>query len=175
MKWPLLALLLIVSVARAEMDGDAYRGPGAPGDEAERQRVREAIEAERREDAAREAERVTRAQQEKERVARMQARRPYPERLTEMRCGACHSPDALAHIGHSWPGWYLTITRMRVLNGASIAHEETRVLATHLARTQPANRVRALLEYASLLLPLTPGAAWWGWRRWREPGSRRAM
>lgn len=66
----------IVSVARAEMGADAHRSPAAPGDDAERQRVRETIEAERREEAAREAERVARAQQEKERITRMQARRP---------------------------------------------------------------------------------------------------
>ena len=99
----------------------------------------------------------------------MQARRPYPERLMESRCGACHAPDALSGAGHSWPGWYLTIARMRVLNGAPIAPAEARVLATHLATNQPASRVRALLEYAGiLLLSVLPGAAWWGWRKWRR-------
>lgn len=168
MYWLLFAGLLVVGDACAEMDADAYRAQGTLSDTTERQRVREAIEAERQAEAKREAERRSQAQQKRQQLEMELARRPYPQRLMEMRCGACHAADALTHIGHTWPGWFLTISRMRFLNGAAINHPEAMVLTTHLAKEQPASRVGALLEYALvLLLPLTLGAAWFGWRAWR--------
>jgi mono/diheme cytochrome c family protein len=125
-----------------------------------RQRQRE----EERERFAREAE--DRAEAERQPAL---AARPYPVRLLEQRCTACHAAGHYMEQSHTLPGWWFVVLRMKVLNAAELDGAEMSVLANHLTRIRPASGAEAALEYAALPLLLTlPLAAGWGWRRTRR-------
>ena len=115
---------------QAELGGDDYLPSGSGLDAAERARVREEIEAERRR-AAERAEQAARerAAEQARRQAALAAeaeRKPEGERLVEAHCLACHDPEAIGEVLHSWLGWQLTVLRMRIFNGAVIPHRRHR-------------------------------------------------
>jgi cytochrome c5 len=173
MRWVAVAVALLLSTppVLAEMDSADYASGQALSSPAERERAGAHIEAQRRAEIERKAAAQAEAEAARMRIEAERARRPYAERLLEARCGACHAPDSLADTRHTRPGWYLTVARMRFLNGAAISHDEAMALTAHLAREQPASRGGALLEYALvLLLPLMLGAGWFGWRQGRGSG-----
>jgi hypothetical protein len=90
--------------------------------------------------------------------------------LTETYCGTCHAPEMLETARHTGLGWSLTIARMRWLNGARIPADDAARIRAHLARTQPADPARAILEYSlAALLALLPAA--WALRRWSRRSS----
>lgn len=166
----MLVLTLCIAISSwAEMEGDAYTPEGVL-DARTRDLLRERIQAERAAEAERDALRQAAAQEEQARLAAEAARRPYPERLFEARCGLCHAPEQLVAIRHTWLGWQAVIARMRWLNGAPLSQAESNVLARHLAQHQGARGVAALLEWlgllgAALALALIP---WLGWRKLRR-------
>ena len=169
-----LAACLTSTVLHAELSGDDYLGGGAIQDATERARVQAVIDAERQREAER-AETLARerAQEEERREAERAAeaaRRPQGEVLTEVYCGACHALEMLQSARHTELGWTLTIARMRWLNGARIPPEDAGRIRAHLARTQPADAARAIVEYGlaalSALLPVA-----WALRRWSRRSS----
>jgi hypothetical protein len=169
----------------AELSGDAYLGDGTNRDAAERARVQAEIDTERqgeieraRAEAHEHAEEETRRRMQREAEA---ASRPQGEVLTQTYCGACHAPERLLTARHTDLGWTLTIARMRWLNGARIPPQDARRVRAHLARTQPAEPARAILEYGLPTLLALLSVAWIR-RRWllrskasdRIPGEPRA-
>jgi hypothetical protein len=168
------AFLSLVSLAsHAELSGDDYLGGGAIRTEAERERVRALIDAARQREAERsEALARERAVEESLREARLAAEmasRPVGAVLAETHCSACHAMEDLEAVRHTRLGWSLTIARMRLLNRAPIPSEEAARIREHLARTQPADLARAVVEYGmAAMLALLP--AFWALRRWlRRP------
>jgi Fe-S-cluster-containing hydrogenase component 2 len=78
--------------------------------------------------------------------------------------------EMLQTARHTGLGWTLTIARMRWLNGARTPPEDTGRIRAHLARTQPADPARAIVEYGlAALLALLPVA--WALRRWSRRSS----
>ncbi len=170
-KWALLLLLGIAIPAWAEMEGDTYVPDGVL-DARSRESMRARIQAEQAAEAERERLRQAEWRAEQARIAAEAARRPYPERLFEARCGLCHAPEQLAPYRHTWLGWQAVIARMRWLNGAPLSLSEGNVLARYLAERQGARGVAAMLEWAGLLgaalaLVLAPWLAWRSLRRRR--------
>ncbi len=164
-QWAHILLLGIALPAWAEMEGDAYVPDGVL-DTRSRESVRARIQAEQAAEAERERLRQAEWRAEQARIAAEAARRPYPERLFEARCGLCHAPEQLAPYRHTWLGWQAVIARMRWLNGAPLSLSEGNVLARHLAERQGARGFAAALEWlllaaAILALVLAP---WLGWR-----------
>jgi cytochrome c553 len=124
----------------------------------------ERLTVQRERKAAQAAAELARQQIEAARAA-AEAARPYPERLLDS-CAACHAPAALAGVSHSWLGWYLTLSRMRWLNGASLDHAQILILTDHLTQRQPADQFKTLREYLVVALPVVlPLLLWLGWRR----------
>jgi hypothetical protein len=164
-----VVLSLVSPASHAELSGDDYLGGGAIQSEAERQRVRALIHAARQREAERaEALARQRAVEESLREARLAAEtssRPVGAVLAETHCGACHAMDDLATVRHTRLGWSLTIARMRLLNRAHIPSEEAARIREHLARTQPADLARAVMEYSmAAMLALLP--AFWALLLW---------
>jgi hypothetical protein len=172
---PIVLLACLISVpSRAELSGDDYLGRSAIHDATERARVQALIDTERQREAER-AETLARerAQEKARRAAEHaaeSARRPQGEVLTEIHCGSCHALEMLQAARHTGLGWSLTIARMRWLNGARIPDDDAARIREHLARTQPAKRGRALVEYGlAALFVLLPIA--WALRRWSRSSS----
>jgi hypothetical protein len=169
----LLALGLFVALAtvpvRAEMEDREYESEEAakPVHVLE-QRQRE-IEAELRETARREAAALAIAEAAQQARAAELAARPYAVRLLEARCETvCHDHERFAHNRHTWLGWQVVILRMQYMNGALLDPGDRSDLAYHLADSQPAAWVDAVLEYAPLPVALImPWLGWLGWRRWK--------
>ncbi len=146
---------------QAELGGDDYLPSGSGLDAAERARVREEIEAERRR-AAERAEQAAREQARRQAVLAAEAeRKPEGERLVEVHCLRCHAPELIAATRHTWLGWQLSVQRMRILNGAQIPSPEARSIIEYLAKSQGAGPRRAAIEYglAATLLGLLVAAA----------------
>lgn len=167
---PIVLVACLSSTAlRAELSGEDYLGGGAIPDATERARVQASIDLERQREAER-AETLARehAQKEARRKAERAAeaaRRPQGEALTEIYCGTCHAPEMLQTARHTGLGWSLTIVRMRWLNGARIPDDDAARIREHLARTQPAEPARAVVEYSlAALFVLLPMA--WALRVW---------
>lgn len=165
-KWGLCLLLTLTlcSNSWAEMDDSEYQSKGVITDPEERQRLQRIFADERAAEAQRQAERAAQDQAEQARLAILEASRPYPERLRDMRCGTCHTLSTLEPVRHTQAGWYLTINRMRWLNGAhDIDHPETLLLSQYLADNQGLRGSRAWLEYAWVLLTplLLVWGSWW--------------
>lgn len=172
----LLALMAMLAfAAAAELSGDDYVPPAqAPATAAERRRIAEALEADRRREAAEAAAREAAAREAAARESERLARRPLGERLTESRCTACHAPAVVQARRQGPLGWRWTVERMRWWHGAPLAAGEAALIAHHLAATQGAGRARQIAEWGVVLglAALLPAA--WGWRRWRQCARRRA-
>ncbi len=164
-----LATCVTSTTLDAELSGDEYLGGGAIQDAAERARVQSLIDAERQREAER-ARVLERERAEEETRRRLQhdaeaAGRPHGAVLAETYCGTCHAPEMLQTARHTALGWSLTIARMRWLNGARIPDDDAARIREHLARTQPADPARAIMEYGSAaVLALLPMV--WALRRW---------
>ncbi|MBL8485682.1 MAG: hypothetical protein JNK22_01075 [Rhodocyclaceae bacterium] len=139
--------LLIASAARADVDPSEYGTRSSLRSEAERQRLQRELSRERAVEAGRDAERRAEAAG---RLAAEQARlegRPWPVRLTEARCTACHPATNYSLADHALPGWWMVALRMRFMNDAPVTWGEMRIIARHLAETYPARRETALIEW----------------------------
>ena len=97
------------------------------------------------------------------------AQRPYPQRLLQARCTACHLAEPFLNQTHTQLGWHVVVARMRILNRAPLTWEEQFVVAGELARLRPAAAADAIIEYGAattlLALPLALG---WGLGRWKR-------
>lgn len=144
-----------------------YQSADSVPSAAERERVRSEVEAEREAARGRElAEQAKRAVALRCRLA-IEASQPYPQRLYHRLCLGCHPLDVLAQVRHTWPGWYLTIERMRWLNRAAVTSDEALAISRYLAKQQPLQGWQRLLEYGliALLLLGLPGIGYAGYRR----------
>ncbi|TXF09977.1 hypothetical protein FR698_16120 [Pelomicrobium methylotrophicum] len=87
--------------------------------------------------------------------------RPYPQRLTEERCGRCHGVERYAPTLRTRLGWEWTVTRMQLVNGAVLASGERPVIVGYLSETYGAPLAQAVAEWAALALLAALPAAWW--------------
>lgn len=159
--------------ALADIDDSAYDTSSQRVSAAKRRAMEADFARERQHEAER--ERLVReadARAEAERQAALAAR-PYPVRLLEQRCTACHAAGHYMEQSHTLPGWWFVVLRMKYLNQAELDGAEMSLLATHLTRIRPAVGTEAALEYSALPILLTlPFAAGWGWRRLRRRRRR---
>lgn len=160
-----MALLLLMAPLRAEMDAVEYESRRAPAGAAEIASQRDRIEDERVAEAERETRHQAMMIEEQARLASERARRPYPQRLLEDRCGTCHRLDVVGGVAHTAPGWLFVIARMRWWNGAPLSVPEAFVLTRHLAAHYPAQIWKAATEYLIILMPPIILAVRWGYRR----------
>ena len=171
----LLGWLLCPLPILAEMDPTEYQSADSTPTTAERERIRAEVEAER--EAARQREMTEQAERDAalRRRQTLETTQPYPQRLHRRRCLGCHAPEVLAQTRHTWPGWYLTIARMRWFNGAVMTSEEARVINGYLAQQQPLQGWQRLAEYGLFaLLPLTLLGLGYGGYHWYRRGSGRS-
>ena len=154
--------------AQADIDDSAYDTASQRVSTAARRAMDAELAQEKAKELAREREeREAEARAQAEREAALAAR-PYPVRLLEQRCTACHAAGHYMEQSHTLPGWWLVVLRMKVLNAAELDGAEMSVLAAHLTQLRPAAGIDAALEYAALPLLLAfPFVGWWGWRRLR--------
>jgi hypothetical protein len=162
-------------VVRADIDDSAYDTASQRISAVKRRAMEADFALERQREAERERiEQEAEARAEAERQAALAAR-PYPVRLLEQRCTACHGAGHYMEQSHTLPGWWFVVLRMKVLNAAELDGAEMSLLATHLTQIRPAAGVDALTEYATLPFFLAlPFAAGWGWRRVRRLRQRDA-
>lgn len=152
--------------ATADIDSSAYDAGGAIRSEAQRESMRRQMDAERAAEQRREAEAAQReAELQAQREAR-QAARPYPERLLEARCTACHGAANFNGKRHTRFGWWLVVLRMRHMNGAYLEAGEQGVILTELARRHGPSSVEWGLEYGALAVAVValPMLGWGGLR-----------
>jgi hypothetical protein len=145
--------------AIADIDSSAYDAGGAIRSEAQREAMRRQMDAERAAEQRREAEAAQReAELQAQREAR-QAARPFPERLLEARCTACHDASNYAGKRHTVLGWHLVMLRMRYLNGAVIDAEERGLIRDQLLRQHGPTRAEWVIEFGALGLASAAAAA----------------
>jgi hypothetical protein len=172
--WAFPVWLLCLQVTLAEMDVTEYQSEESVPSAAERERIRAEVEADR--EAARGHELAEQAEREVALRCRLaiEASQPYPQRLYHRLCLDCHPPDVLAQVGHTWPGWYLTIERMRWLNRAVMTSDEALAISRYLVKQQPLQGWQRLREYGLIALSLLclPGIGYAGYRRHRRRAYR---
>lgn len=170
-----LLVWLAIRPGLADIDPSDYELKTSVRSEKEREQLKAEFEADKKREAA-----LQREEDEKE-ANRLAAEKaawevlPYPERLTQTRCTACHVAGDYMNQRHNRIGWELSILRMQHLNDAPLAAGERGVIASHLAETYPATGgaalIEALLQLASALCPV------WLWFAWKiarlEFGRRR--
>jgi len=165
----LAALFLLywlnVSPAWADIDPTEYEPKTSVRSEKERSRLRTIFEADRKIET--EQQKLA-AEAEAQRLAAEKAAwkaLPYPVRLTQTRCTACHVADDYMNQRHNRIGWELSILRMQYLNDAPLAAGERGVIASHLAETYPATGSAALIEaLLQLAAALSPVWLWFTWK-----------
>jgi hypothetical protein len=149
----LLLLLLTMPAGRsawADIDHSEYETKTALGNTVTQRRYLEQIAAERREEARREAERAEAARREAEARRLAEEARPWPERLTERHCTACHAATNYTLNGHTHVGWWLVVLRMKEVNKAPLSWDEAAVIVPYLAEHHPASGADRWLEWSLL-------------------------
>jgi hypothetical protein len=94
--------------------------------------------------------------------------RSYPQRLTEERCGRCHSVELYLRRPRTRLGWEWTVARMQLVNGAALATGERSVIVGYLSETYGAPPVRAAAEWTAIALIAALPAVWRLLRRRRN-------
>jgi hypothetical protein len=159
------------------MGADEYQAGSRRLPPAERAREAQRIEQEREREARRERERLAQEAQVQQAREAALAARPPGVRLVEARCSVCHPADYFDSRGRTYIGWWVTVLRMEVLNGARIEAGERGPIVARLATAYPGSALRRTAEWAAaaavaLALPWT---AYLMLRRRRsEAFSRRA-
>lgn len=169
--WAFPVWLLYLQVTLAEMDVTEYQSEESVPSAAERERIRAEVEAER--EAARGRELDEQEAALRYRLA-IEAAQPFPQRLYHRLCQGCHPSDVLAQARHTWPGWYLTIARMRWFNRAAMTSDEALAISRYLVQQQPLQGWPRLREYGliTLLLLGLPGLGHAGYRRYKWRNCR---
>jgi len=126
---------------------------------AERAREMQRIEQECEREAQRERERRAQEEQAQQARAAALAARPLGVRLVEARCGVCHPSDYFESRGRTYLGWWATVLRMEVFNGARIEAGERVPIVAHLSNSHRATAARQAIE--STLAALVVAAAGW--------------
>lgn len=148
---------LSVSPVMADIDPSEYKLKTSIRSEKERQRMNVLLEAEK--NIADEQRRLEEAGESLRVIEKKEAWEllPYPVRLTETRCTACHIETDFTKQRHNQIGWELVILRMQYFNDAPLAEGERGVIAAHLTETYPATGEAALIEMLQqLALALSP-------------------
>lgn len=164
--------LLACTHARADVDVSEYQTRQAVRSETEARRLRAILD--REEEAA--AQRARLAQDtEAQRLAAEGARlaaRPWPQRLTEERCTLCHSASNYATGGHTLPGWWAVILRMRYINQAPVTWGDHWTIALHLAENHPADAETVAYEWGTPLAGLLC-VVWLGFHLRKSSNNRK--
>lgn len=163
---------LLAGLSPAEPSGDEYRSTQpSPATPAERRRLAEQLEAERRREAELEAARAASAAAYAAQREALRAARPPAVRLIETRCGGCHPLELLELEPRGTLGWRFTVERMRWWHGAAASAGEAAVIVRHLAAAHPAAAPRIWAERAIaaafVLGPVAAAGALWSRRRRR--------
>ncbi|MCX7893135.1 MAG: hypothetical protein N2544_12305 [Burkholderiales bacterium] len=155
------------------MSADEYQAGARRLTPAERVRAAEQIRLEREAAARAEREREAEAAATRRAAEAALAARPLGVRLVEARCGGCHARDYFERQRFGYAGWWATVVRMQVVNGAVLGPGERGPIVAHLAATYPASPVGEALEWA-LVGAVAIGsvaAPWWILRRRRRRGA----
>lgn len=171
----LLGLATIPSLANADVDDSAYDTATQRASPAARRAMDQQFERERKLEEARDArEREEAAANAAARLAELAAR-PYPVRLLESRCTACHKAGHYMEQSHTLPGWWFVVLRMKYLNDAELEAADIPVLASHLTAIRGAGGLVAVLEYAALPALLAASLLAGGWFRRRRARARNVI
>ncbi|MEW5864095.1 MAG: hypothetical protein AB1773_10965 [Pseudomonadota bacterium] len=126
---------------------------------AERAREMQRIEEEREREAQRERERRMQEEAAQQARAAALAARPLGVRLVEARCGVCHPPDYFESRGRTYIGWWATVLRMEVFNGARLEAGERAPIVAQLSNSHRATAARQAIEWLLVVLAAA-GAGW---------------
>lgn len=133
------------------------------------------FERERKLEEARDArEREEAAANAAARLAELAAR-PYPVRLLESRCTACHKAEHYMEQSHSLPGWWFVVLRMKYLNDAELEIADIPVITSQLTEVRGAGGLVAVLEYAALPALLAASILVGRWFQRRQDRARNVM
>lgn len=165
---------LSISPAMGDIDPSEYEPKTSVRSEKERSRLKAIFEADRKVEAE---QKRREAEAEAQRFAEEKAAwelLPYPDRLTETRCTACHIAADFKKQRHNQIGWELIILRMQYFNDAPLAAGERSVIAAHLTEAYPATGGIALIEMLQqLALALSPAWLWFARKATRSRFGRR--
>lgn len=150
--------------AYADLDVTDYAPTAGAASAREQAQVARRIEVERKYEAERARQKAASAAKQ---VAAERARldaRPYPVRITELRCTRCHVADYYLARRYTWLGWSLVTLRMKYLNGAADISEAQLVeIVAYLPTVLAAQQSDAAQEYFVAVAALcTPFAVVWG-------------
>lgn len=150
----MLFVLLLPMVAWADIDISEYETKSSLKNPRTQKRYLDQIATEKAEEERREAELLA-AEKLAEAARRLaDEARPWPERLTEMRCTACHVAEHYTQNGHTSLGWWLVVLRMKEVNKVALAWDEARLIVTYLSEQHPANPDGAVIEWGAVILGL---------------------
>lgn len=164
--WRALAIvsagLVLAGPANADLDVGDYAPTAGPASRKEQAQLEPRIVEEQKNEADRvRQEAELNAMQAAAERARLDAR-PYPLRITEQRCTACHIANFYMQQRHTWIGWSVVTLRMKYLNGAShISEAERETIVAYLTALRSAESGEALQEYAAVAAVGGPLAAVW--------------
>ena len=171
----LLGLATIPALANADVDDSAYDTATQRASPAARRAMDQQFERERKLEEARDArEREEAAANAAARLAELAAR-PYPVRLLESRCTACHKAGHYMEQSHTLPGWWFVVLRMKYLNDAELEAADIPVLATHLTAIRGAGGIVASMEYAALPALLAASLLAGGWFQRRRARAKNVI
>lgn len=149
------------------MSAEEYQAGSRRLSPAERAREMQRIEEEREREAQRERERRKQEQAAQQARAAALAARPFGVRLVEARCGVCHPPDYVESRGRTYIGWWVTVLRMEVFNGARLEAGERGPIVAHLSNSHRATAARQAIEWLLAALAAA-GTGWLVVRRLRR-------
>lgn len=151
-RWWVVFVLMLPMAAWADIDISEYETKSSLKNPRTQKRYLDQIATEKAEEARREADLLA-AEKQAEAARRMaDEARPWPERLTEMRCTACHVAGHYTQNGHTLLGWWLVVLRMKEVNKVDLDWNEATLIVAHLSNLHPATLGDAMLEWGALLL-----------------------
>lgn len=149
-RWWMLFVLLLPMVAWADIDISEYETKSSLKNPRTQKRYLDQIATEKAEEERREAELLA-AEKQAEAARRLaDEARPWPERLTEMRCTACHIAKHYSRKRHTRMGWWLVILRMKEVNKVALAWEEAAQIVAYLSERYPADTEARVIEWGGL-------------------------
>jgi hypothetical protein len=162
--------LATIRPAWADIDNAELQAKTALRDDKAKAEYLRRIAEEMAEEERREAQLAADAAREEEARRRAEEARPWPERLTEMRCTECHAATHYTDNGHTAAGWWVVALRMRYVNDAPLDWGQKSIIVGYLKEQYPARGIDHIIEWlliGTALLTIPAGALFgrWYWNR----------
>lgn len=146
----MVSVLLLPMVAWADIDIREYETKSSLKSPRIQKRYLDQIATEKAEESKREAELLA-AEKQAEAARRIaDEARPWPERLTVMRCTACHATEHYSSKRHTRIGWWLVVLRMKEVNNAVLPWDEVAQIVAYLSERYPADSEARVIEWGGL-------------------------